>query len=578
VDDGIIEAHLTGRVHVGVYPLLRDDTCRLRACDFDGPTWPLDAGAFVDAARAAGIPAALERSRSGEGAHVWMFFAGPVAASAARRIGAYLLREAMTVRAEIDLASYDRLFPAQDFMPKGSFGNLIALPLQGACRRRGTTVFLDPSLRPFDDQWAFLSALGRSSPEAVESMAESVRQVAAGPLEPTYRPPRGREMPRAPATIVADAGPMLSIDRIGLPPALLAALKHLASLHNPAFYEKERLRLSTWKTPRLIRCYAESLDRLLLPRGLRPAAEVMVAEAGSRLLVRERRLDLAPIAVHMQVTLPAGQQGALEALRRDDLGVLVAPPGAGKTVLACAVIAHRAVPTLVIVDRQPLLEQWRERLVTHLGMNRGQIGVVGAGRSRPRGVVDIAMVQSLARRDDIAEMTAGYGFVVVDECHHVPAVTFERVVRQIAAPAWLGLTATPYRRDGLEGLITMYCGPVRHRMGERVVDDARFARVLAIHETVHGPASAEVDGRGDVASPSIQAVFRDLVEDEARTRQICGDITAASRAGRNSLVLSQWTEHLACLAAELQMLGLEPDVLQGGWGRRHAGSSPTDLP
>ncbi|HEY5113804.1 MAG TPA: helicase, partial [Coriobacteriia bacterium] len=184
LSDGIIEAHLTGRVHVGVYPLLRDDTCRLLACDFDGPTWPLDAGAFVDAAQAAGIPVALERSRSGEGAHVWMFFSAPVAASAARRVGAYLLREAMTVRAEIDLASYDRVFPAQDFMPKGSFGNLIALPLQGACRRRGTTVFLDPStLRPFDDQWAFLSALGRSSPEAIASMAESVRQVAAGPLE-----------------------------------------------------------------------------------------------------------------------------------------------------------------------------------------------------------------------------------------------------------------------------------------------------------------------------------------------------------------------------------------------------------
>ena len=177
--DGIVAAHLTGRVHVGLYPLLRDDRCRLLACDFDGPTWPLDAGAYVEAAQAAGVPVVLERSRSGDGAHVWMFFSGPVAASAARRVGAYLLREAMTVRAEIDLASYDRLFPAQDFMPAGSFGNLIALPLQGTSRRRGTTIFLDPStLRPFDDQWAFLSALGRSSPEAIETMAESVRQVA----------------------------------------------------------------------------------------------------------------------------------------------------------------------------------------------------------------------------------------------------------------------------------------------------------------------------------------------------------------------------------------------------------------
>ena len=569
LDDGIVAAHLTGRVHGGLYPLLRDDRCRLLACDFDGPTWPLDASAYVDAAQAAGIPVALERSRSGDGAHVWMFFRGPLAASAARRVGAYLLREAMTVRAEIDLASYDRLFPAQDFMPNGSFGNLIALPLQGACRRRGTTVFLDPStLRPFDDQWAFLSALGRSSPEAIESMAESVRHVAAGPLEPTYRPPRARDIPKAPANIIAHAGAMLSIDRIGLPPALLAGLKHLASLHNPEYYEKERLRLSTWKTPRFLRCYGESFDRLLLPRGLREAAEAVVAEAGSQLVVREQHDDPARIEVQLQAKLPAGQQDALAELSRHDLGVLVAPPGAGKTVLACAVIAHRAVPTLVIVDRQPLLEQWRERLITHLGMNRKQIGVVGAGRSRPHGVVDIAMVQSLAKRDDVAAMTAEYGFVVVDECHHVPATTFERVVREIGAPAWLGLTATPYRRDGLEGLITMYCGPIRHRMGERQTDDSDFVRALVVHPTDHVSLPAGADAVGSPAGMSIQSVFRGLVEDEGRTRLICADIAAAARDGRNCLVLSQWTEHIARLKTALEECGLAVDVLQGGVGKK----------
>lgn len=399
-------------------------------------------------------------------------------------------------------------------------------------------------------------------------MAESVRQVAAGPLEPTYRPPRGREAPKAPATILADAGPMLSIDRIGLPPALLAALKHLASLHNPDYYEKERLRLSTWKTPRFLRCYGESLDRLLLPRGLREAAEAVVAEAGSRLVVREQRRDLPRIAVHLQATLPSGQQDALEALCRHDLGVLVAPPGAGKTVLACGVIADRAQPTLVLVDRAPLLEQWRERLVTHLGIDRRQIGVIGAGRSRPRGIIDIAMVQSLARRDDVAGMTEGYGLVVVDECHHVPAITFERVVREIGAPAWLGLTATPYRRDGLEGLITMYCGPIRQRMGERLTEDSGFARALVVHPTDHVTAPAVGDDVGDAAGVLIQSVFRGLVEDDERTRLICADVATAVRAGRNCLVLSQWTQHLARLGTMLEELGLAPDVLKGGMGKK----------
>lgn len=566
--DTIVKAHLSGRIHAGIYPLLRDDTCRLLACDFDGPTWPFDAGAFVDAARAAGIPMALERSRSGDGAHVWIFFSGPVAASAARRIGAHLLREAMTVRAEIDLASYDRLFPAQDFMPKGSFGNLIALPLQRACRRRGTTVFLDPgTLQPYDDQWVFLSTLGRSSPAAINSMAESLREVAAGPLETTYRRPPGRDAPKPPKMIAAEADTMLAIDRIGMPPALLAALKHLASLHNPAYYEKERLRLSTWKTPRFLCCYGESIDQLLLPRGLREAATALVAEAGSRLVVRDQQRHTASIDVHLEAVLPPDQQAALDILCRHDLGVLVAPPGAGKTVLACGVIAHRATPTVVVVDRQPLLDQWRERLQEHLGLSRKQIGVIGAGRSRPHGIVDIAMVQSLARRDDVAELTAAYGLVVVDECHHVPATTFERVVRQIAAPAWLGLTATPYRRDGLEGLITMYCGPVRHRMGERVAEGAGFVRALAVHQTEHVSAPSGADGHV-AAGPTIQAVFRDLVEDETRTRQICEDIAAAAKAGRNCLVLSQWTEHLARFAAQLEGLGLKPDLLQGGTAKK----------
>jgi hypothetical protein len=331
------------------------------------------------------------------------------------------------------------------------------------------------------------------------------------------------------------------------------------------YVEKERLRLSTWKTPRFLRCYGESFDRLLLPRGLREAAETIIAEAGSRFVVREKHPDLARIEVQLQATLPAGQQDALDALCRHDLGVLVAPPGAGKTVLACAVIAHRAVPTLVIVDRQPLLEQWRERLVTHLDVNLKQIGVVGSGRSRPHGVVDIAMVQSLARRDDVAGLTAGYGFVVVDECHHVPATTFERVVREIGAPAWLGLTATPYRRDGLEGLITMYCGPIRHRMGERQNEDSDFVRALVVHRTDHVAAPAEAP---TPAGMSIQSVFRGLVQDEDRTRLICADVASAVRAGRNCLVLSQWTEHIARLGALLAELGIEADVLKGGVGKK----------
>jgi hypothetical protein len=558
--DDVVARHLAGEIHAGLYPLIRGDACRLLACDFDGPGWVLDARAYLDAARSAGIDAALERSRSGNGGHVWLFFAAPVPATSARRIGVGLLREAMTVRAELDLGSYDRLFPAQDFMPRGSFGNLIAVPLQRDCRRRGTTVFLDPtSLEPFGDQWAFLAHLERLSTESVDALDNAFGDLPTGPDASTYRRPAGDQATaEPPAQIPALAGAMLRVDRIGIPPALLAALKHLASLHNPEFHEKERLRFSTWNTPRFIRCYQETLDQLLLPRGLRHRAEALVAEAGSRLDVIDGCPEVAPIDVQLRAELTPDQSAAADALAAHDMGLLVAPPGSGKTVIGCALIARHKVPTLVIVDRKPLVEQWRDRLMTHLDLHARQIGQLGGGRRRATGIVDVVMVQSLARRDDIAELAAGYGLVIVDECHHVPAVTFERAVRQIPVRRWAGLTATPYRRDGLQALMAMHCGPVRHTM-TTPSGSALCALDLVVHETGHEDTD---DGQ------HIQAVFRGLVEDGQRTTAICWDIAAAAHAGRNCLVLTRWKEHLETIAQSLTAQGIDPLVLHGKMGKK----------
>ncbi len=557
--DEVIERHLAGDIHAGLYPLQYGDTSRLLACDFDGPGWTLDALAYLDSAHSAGIPAALERSRSGDGGHVWVFFTGSVPAASARRIGVHLLREAMTIRAELDLVSYDRLFPAQDFMPKGSFGNLIALPLQGVCRKRGTTLFLDPaSLEPYVDQWAFLSSVEALTTQSATDLAEGFGELSTGPDVVSYRHPISLRAPKPPATIAAQSGAMLAIDRIGMPPALFAALKHLASLHNPEFYEKERLRFSTWDTPRFIRCYRETIDRLLLPRGLRDKAASIVAEAGSDLVITDQCANATPIAAELVATLAPQQKKAADALARHRLGMLVAPPGSGKTVVGCALIARHRVPTLVIVDRKPLVEQWRVRLSTHLDLKVKQIGQLGGGRNKATGIVDVAMVQSLARRDDIAELTAGYGMVVVDECHHVPAVTFERAVREIAVTRWVGLTATPYRRDGLQAIMAMHCGPLRHTMAAPV-GAALHTLDLIVHETGY---------RVDEEGQHIQTTFRGLVEDTRRTAAICSDVACSSNAGRNCLVLTRWKEHLDSITVALAARGVEALVLHGQMGKK----------
>ncbi len=571
LSEEVVESHLGGESHLGLYPLRRGDECRLLACDFDGEGWVLDALAYLDAAATIGVPVALERSRSGDGAHTWTFFSGPVSASSARRLGVHILREAMEYRAELDLSSYDRLFPTQDFVPKGSFGNLIALPLQGECRRQGTTVFLDPAtLEPHEDQWAFLASVPRMSPEAVLQLGRTLAPVAAGPDDARYRRPRGDSADQKPPDVIrAFSGAMLEIDRIGVPPALLAALKHLASLHNPDYYEKERLRFSTWNTPRFLRCYGETIDRLHLPRGVQDQAMSMVADAGSSLAVTDACGTPEPIDVSLQADLTDRQGRALEALIPHDLGVLVAPPGSGKTVIACALISHRRLPTLVVVDRQPLVDQWRERLGDHLGVGAKEVGQFGGGRNRAKGVINIAMAQSLARRENLAESTSGYGLVIVDECHHVPAVTFERVVRQIAMRHWPGLTATPYRRDHLEKLITMYCGPERHRMTSDEAEDLRVERVLVTHVTEHEQAPSDDVG--------IQEIFSAIVEDDERSRQICGDIAAAVGYGRNCMVLTQRTEHLERLRREVQALGIESVVMRGGMGKKARAAASADM-
>ena len=554
----MIGRHLAGEIAVGLYPLLRNDRCRLLVCDFDGGSWALDALAYLDACRAAGLPAVLERSRSGDGGHVWIFFSGPVVAADARKVGAAMLRRAMASRAEIDLASYDRLFPSQDVMPKGSFGNLIALPLQGECRRRGATVFLDPStLDPYDDQWAFLSSLPLASPEALRAIAESVRPLPVGGDAVEWE--RQRDAQPAPAVVHAILAGMVSIERIGLPAWLLAQLKHLASLHNPKFYENERLRLSNHATPRLIRCYVEELDALHLPRGLLDAAREVIASAGSDLVLDDQRNAPAELEVSSAIALTPVQQAAVDALAAHDHAVLVAPTGSGKTVIACALIAAHRVPTLILVDRMPLVEQWKSRLMDHLGLGRRQVGRVAA-TAKASGIVDIATLQALARRPAATALFDGYGLVIVDECHHLPARSFELAVRDARCRRWIGLTATPYRRDGLEAIITMQCGPVRHEIALADTAAANLARRLLVHETRCTAGAGEIT--------AIQDVFRALVTDEARTRQIADDIAAAVREGRNVLVLTQWTEHLDALAALLEQDGLAPLVLKGGLGKK----------
>ncbi len=558
--DAVLEDHLRDNpTTVGLYVMLPDSTCRLLVCDFDDATWRLDCAAYAQVADAAGVPTAVEVSRSGEGAHVWTFFTEPVPAADARALGAALLREAMAVRGELGLDSYDRMFPSQDFIPRRGLGNLVTLPLQGRCRwHSNTTLFVDPhTLQPYPDQFASLSSMARMDRRQLVETVERLQPPVVGPATRLRRSPLAAE-PAPPEVIRAELAGMLAIRRAGLPPGLLATLKHLASLHNAEFHDKQRMGFSVWNTPRFLRCYLETLEHLYLPRGVVDEARYIVAEAGARLQITDVRPDPAPARFTFTGTpRDDAQRRAIDALAGHAMGVLVAPPGAGKTVMACALIAHHATPTLVLMDRAPLLKQWQDRLATFLGLDRQQIGQIGGGKSRRTGVVDLVMLQTLARHDDPATLLDGYGLVVVDECHHVAAETFEAAIRDIPARRWLGLTATPKRTDHRDQIMLMHCGPIRHR----VTATPDLVLRLVVHPTgftLRDDIDSETTGL--FTSITVPA----LVADVERNTQICGDVTEAVRSGRNCLVLTGRTDHVDVLTKGLRGRGLHPVTLHGG--------------
>ncbi len=558
---------------LGLYPLLPDATCWWLAADFDGANAMLDAHAYVKAAASLGIPCGLEVSQSGKGAHVWTFFTEPVPAADARAMGTACIYRAMGLRGSMPLASYDRLFPNQDIPPLGAsgVGNLIAAPLNGNRRDvHQTTVFLDLAIwEPWRDQWEFLSQLDRMTPRQVVAAGRASR-VIVGPEVTAFRPsPATVVRPRPPAQVRAVLGARLSIQDADLAPDLAAALRHAATIHNPAFYEAQRARRSTWNIPRFVQGFDVAVNGdLILPRGLREQAEALIVQAGSRLVCDDERGQGVDLDVTFAGTLDDRQAAAVDAMLAHEDGVLQAPTGSGKTVMACAIIAERAVSTLVLINKRALASQWRQQILTLLGIKAGQLG---GGRIKTRGQVDIMLLQTLARQtpDDVRELTAGYGQVIFDECHHLAAGSYESVVARIGAAWWLGLTATPERKDGLEQVTNWHLGPIRHVMRDTLPGEASLVtpydgprRTLRVHET-----GFRVPDDLDLSAPgAISQLGGRLADDEVRNAQIVADLRDALEAGRKCLVLSRRRDHLTTLAELVPEA--DPMIMRGGIGAR----------
>jgi superfamily II DNA or RNA helicase len=588
IGDDIIRAHLAGNASgnaadftVGVYPMLPDETCWFLAADFDKKSWMQDVAAFRDTARAKGVPVAIERSRSGNGAHAWIFFAEPVSAADARRLGALLVTATMDRCPDIGFDSYDRFFPSQDTMPVGGFGNLIALPLQSRPRENGNSVFLDDDFRPYEDQWAYLSTIGRLSRGELTSIVaeaaatgriigvrlpsteEDDEPWAALPSRRNKEPPIEDELP---ASVDLVLGNQVYIDRAKLPPVLVNRITRLAAFQNPEFYAAQAMRLPTFGKPRIISCAELFSKHVALPRGCLDDLLNLFGDVGVAVELRDERQQGRPLGTRFLGELTPEQNEAAANLLDHETGVLAATTAFGKTVVAAKMIAMRERNTLVLVHRRQLLDQWLARLPAFLDIPPAKLGVIHGGKKKPSGNLDIALMQSLVRKGGVSDLVADYGHVIVDECHHLSAVGFEAIAREVKARYVLGLSATVTRKDGHHPIIFMQCGPIRHRV------DARKQAALRPfdHKVVFRRTEFRYARNGSNEKPAIQELYAKLAQDEARNDLIFDDILSALEDGRSPVVITERKDHLDQMAARLSKFAKNVIVLRGGMSMRQS--------
>ncbi len=579
VIDEVIRDHLLGKQTIGVYPLLPDETCWFLAVDFDKKSWQEDVAAFLKTCDEMGVPVALERSRSGKGGHVWMFFDRPVPASLARKFGCAILTRSMEGRHQIGLDSYDRFFPSQDTIPKGGFGNLIALPLQRGPAEKGNSVFVNGELEPCLDQWMFLSAVERILLEKVEAIVQEASRNGAivgvrisladegVEDDPWTLPPSKKKKEKIiqgpfPETIRIIQGNLIYIEKKELPPAMLNRLIRLAAFQNPDFYKAQAMRFSTFGKPRIIGCAEDFPSYIGVPRGCLDDALGLIKAHNIKPEMVDERFGGTSINVTFKGELLPLQQEAAQQLFSHDYGVLSAPTAFGKTVIAAWLIANRKVDTLVLVHRRQLMDQWRERLALFLGMPLEEIGQVSGGKKRVTGSIDIGLIQSLNRKGEIKDMVAGYGQIIVDECHHIPAFTFEQVLKQVKAKYIVGLTATPIRKDGHHPIILMQCGPIRFRESAKKQAAARPFEHVAITRHTNFRMAPEL------TDLKIQDIYAALVLDKNRNELILNDLLKALEMGRSPLLLTERVEHLERFTELLKGFAQNIIVLKGGMGSK----------
>lgn len=612
VNLNVLEKHLNGQIVMGIYPMLADNTCRLLVFDFDNHSegaaqqdfanqdeeWKQEVDAVRKVCLDNQIDPLVERSRSGKGAHIWIFFDKPIPAAMARSFGECLLNKGAESFPLKSFKYYDRMVPGQDRIRKGGLGNLIALPLQPDALKEGNSAFVDENWNAYPDQWSLLQSKPKLTEKDVQSFIQKCTDTnpsiamdtdskkADQSTEKPWKQTMEFHASDVQGTVQIAESNLIYIDTKNLQPRIQNQIRRLAAFSNPEFWKNQAMNISNFSVSRYVYMGEDIDGYIAIPRGLLEPLEANFKAAGIPYTLEDARHNGKHIQVIFKGALKQNQQEAVDKMLAYDNGILDAATSFGKTVVCCNMIAVRKVNTLILLESASLLDQWVEQLNRFLEIDEelptyqtktgrvktrsSLIGVLQSSKNTTTGIIDIAMAGSVFGKHGLEYKLQEYGMVIIDECHHAASETMQKVLREVKAKYIYGVTATPVREDGLQKINYMLIGPIRHRYSSK-----ERAKEQGIAHLVYPRFTRCVNPRGDKLE--INEAYELIRDDVVRNEQIIDDAKTCIDEGRCPLILTRYIEHAKILYEKLNGYAKHTILLLGEQSARQKKESFTRM-